>query len=170
MAALNPVYAEIHRRYDRFFALFFTDSLLFISLPPFPSHSFCHRFIFPSPAPSTAVYHWRTVQSQPRPDSWLRERDGGYIASETICLENARENSILHFLEIFVLFYPIFSPLFTLNKYVFLTRYMYILTQEEFILYETKSSKILLRIINPWSNFRDLEAVARKPIRAKHPV
>lgn len=62
---------------------------------------------------------------------------------------NARENSILHFLEIFVLFYPIFSPLFTLNKYVFLTRYMYILTQEEFILYETKSSKILLRIINP---------------------
>lgn len=56
MAALNPVYAEIHRRYDRFFALFFTDSLLFISLPPFPSHSFCHRFIFLSPAPSTAVY------------------------------------------------------------------------------------------------------------------
>ena len=107
MAALNPVYAEIHRRYDRFFALFFTDSLLFISLPPFPSHSFCHRFIFPSPAPSTAVYHWRTVQSQPRPDSWLRERDGGYIGNETICLEMRAKTPSSIFLR--YLYYSILS-------------------------------------------------------------
>lgn len=45
---------------------------------------------------------------------------------------------------------------------------MYILTEEELIFYKTKTSKS--RLIINWSNFRDLEAVARKAIRAKHPV
>lgn len=132
MPALNPLLRGNSAAIRSFFALFSPIPLLFISLSPLPSHSFCHRFISPSlfrarpqRVPLTTNEQYKASRGLSARLTREREREIAVISRARRFVSKCARKldtkySVSHSLEIFVRFYSIFPPsLFVLNKLYF---------------------------------------------------